>query len=225
MRSRLQAPTASRSHLVGQDSAPRLAGTDGGWMRRMHGWEYIGSVSCRQRHGSGFESRALGNQGPASRDASPAKHLSPLMAGELAGAEFHTPRISWRSRPSMPDGPRRMPMGLHVKRVQVAGSSPAGSASPAIGTVAQLDRAGKWSLHFRRRGSTGIVSSECGQDPAAQRNQSAALRTRRSEVRILPGSISGDRRRADPGRMLMGLHHHNVAGSTPAAGRWQRCPA
>jgi hypothetical protein len=25
--------------------------------------------------------------------------------------------------------------------------------------------------------------------------------------------------------MLMGLHHHNVAGSTPAAGRWQRCPA
>jgi hypothetical protein len=25
--------------------------------------------------------------------------------------------------------------------------------------------------------------------------------------------------------MLRGLHHHNVAGSTPAAGRWQRCPA
>jgi hypothetical protein len=25
--------------------------------------------------------------------------------------------------------------------------------------------------------------------------------------------------------MLMGLHPHNVAGSTPAAGRWQRCPA
>jgi hypothetical protein len=25
--------------------------------------------------------------------------------------------------------------------------------------------------------------------------------------------------------MRIGLHHHHVAGSTPAAGRWQRCPA